>query len=535
MEQYLNIFIDEDRPTFLDKYLTTETLKRLKYVTQFCGCDYTKLYSPLFLYTRFDHSLIVAHMVWHFTHDKRETIAALLHDVGTPCFAHCIDYVFGDYIKQETSEKGIIGLIKKDTKLLSYLKRDGFTLEDFSDLTRYSILENSSPRLCADRLDGVLHTCYIWLHTHTLSAIKEVYDDMAVLQNESGLPEIGFKTRVGAEKFVEMVSNYAIALQSNTDKYVMKYISELVKMGFKRGLINFEDLYTLKEEQLVSILERNFSSWKAFNEATVLKSSDTEPTGHFAVSIDVKKRNTIPLVQTENGVRRIDEVSEYAKKRFSEIEAFKNSKYAFIEEVIDLSPSIKPKERSFRSDKVIFLDFDGVVNDIRNQSVRVEKRYVDEIKKVIAASGAIVVVSSSQEMDSRYIESLVEMGIQIADCLPPLSEDLMEKIKEEDRREKRIILYLNKHPEIKEFVIIEDDFLMKKLHAHQVFIEYSDGFTSRYVEPSLRILNGELGFYPEAYDRSETIEERFVRIFPDKSLRNATENVLTLLPVDDKK
>ncbi len=36
-------------------------------------------------------------MTWHFTHDKKETIAVLLHDVGTPCFAHCIDYVFGDY------------------------------------------------------------------------------------------------------------------------------------------------------------------------------------------------------------------------------------------------------------------------------------------------------------------------------------------------------------------------------------------------------------------------------------------------------
>ncbi len=71
MNQYLNIFIDTDYPDFIDKYLNTNTLNRLKHITQFCGCDYTNLYSPLFKYTRFDHSLVVAHMTWHFTHNKK--------------------------------------------------------------------------------------------------------------------------------------------------------------------------------------------------------------------------------------------------------------------------------------------------------------------------------------------------------------------------------------------------------------------------------------------------------------------------------
>jgi len=58
MNEYINLFIDEWYPDFIDKYLTTKTLERLKHVTQFCGCDYTNLYSPLLLYTRFDHSLV---------------------------------------------------------------------------------------------------------------------------------------------------------------------------------------------------------------------------------------------------------------------------------------------------------------------------------------------------------------------------------------------------------------------------------------------------------------------------------------------
>lgn len=37
MNEYLNIFIDKEEPSFLNKYLTTKTMERIKYVNQFCG------------------------------------------------------------------------------------------------------------------------------------------------------------------------------------------------------------------------------------------------------------------------------------------------------------------------------------------------------------------------------------------------------------------------------------------------------------------------------------------------------------------
>jgi len=195
LNSYLNIFIDDDYPNFIDKYLMTNTLKRLKHITQFCGCDYTKLYSPLFKYTRFDHSLVVAHMTWHFTHDKKETIIALLHDIGTPFFAHCIDYVFEDYLNQESSEKDLTETINKDEKIQLFLKEDNVTIEDLKDYSHFPILENKSPKLCTDRLDGVFHTAYIWLHTTSLKEIKEMYNNMIVLKNEDNNREIGFKDK----------------------------------------------------------------------------------------------------------------------------------------------------------------------------------------------------------------------------------------------------------------------------------------------------------------------------------------------------
>ena len=330
MEEYVKLFIDESYPNFIDKYLTTETLKRIKHVSQFCGCDYTNLYSPLFFYTRFDHSRVVALMTWHFTHDKKATIAALLHDVGTPCFAHCIDYVFGDYMKQETSEKSINEMIQTDTVLLQYLKEDGIEEQDLEDLKKYPILENTAPKLCTDRLDGVLHTCYIWLHTHTLVEVKEVYNNVTVLINEEGKQELGFKDKKIAEKFVEMTATYAKELQGNTDKYVMKYVSEVVKDAFYENLICLDDLYTKKEEEIVSIFANNFYSWKEFRSANHLIGTEEEPS-NFYISFATKKRNVIPLLQTDEGDKRINTVSESSKEIYSMLEEYQDTKYAYVD------------------------------------------------------------------------------------------------------------------------------------------------------------------------------------------------------------
>lgn len=332
MQEYLNVFIDKEYPTFIDKYTKTQTLERLKYVTQFCGCDYTKLYSPLFVYTRFHHSIVVAHMTWHFTHNKEETIAALLHDVGTPCFAHSIDYVFGDYINQESSEKDIIEVIKKDKELMNYLKEDEISLEQLNDLSTFPILENKSPKLCTDRLDGVLHSCYIWLHTHELKKIKEVYDDLVVLENEQGKKEIGFQHKKQAVQFAYMVKEYAIALQKNEDKYTMKFVSEIVKKAFLKKLISMEDLYTKKESEMISIFEQNFITWKIFKETNTLMRTESEPICFYA-SLETKKRNVIPLVKTKEGSKRITEELEKTQEIYKEINRFKDTKYAYVEKI----------------------------------------------------------------------------------------------------------------------------------------------------------------------------------------------------------
>lgn len=333
-DEYLKLFIDNQYPSFIDKYLNTNTLNRIKYIGQFCGCDYTKLYSPLYFYSRFEHSLVVAHMTWHFTHDKLSTIAALLHDIGTPCFAHTIDVLLNDAINQESSEIDIIELIKKDNELLKCLKEDNISLEDLKNLSQYPILENKSPKLCTDRLDGVLHTCYIWLHTHSLEDIKEVYNNITVLNNEDNKPELGFTNLDISKKFVNMIYIYSIELQSNRNKFLMKYISDALNVAFKKKLFNINDLYTRKEQDIVTILVNNVSSWQTFTSATKVTRTNNIPK-QYHIHIETKKRTVTPLILQDNKIIRLNEISSF-KSIYNKIKNYNDKEYAYIKEIYEI-------------------------------------------------------------------------------------------------------------------------------------------------------------------------------------------------------
>lgn len=183
--------------------------------------------------------------------------------------------------------------------------------------------------------------------------------------------------------------------------------------------------------------------------------------------------------------------------------------------------------------KIIFLDFDGIVNDIRERDKLVVEKFVSNLKLIVDKTGAKIVVTSSRknefvgEQNVLYAETfcyqnfeipLKNMGIEIYDYTPFLNVDkYIEK-------EMEIELYLREHSEIEEYVILDDDMVMKKFLEHQVFVEYSSGLLSEHIIPAIRILNGQLGFYPPSYDTSETIEERVIRIYGSNPFDNDFPN-----------
>ena len=164
--------------------------------------------------------------------------------------------------------------------------------------------------------------------------------------------------------------------------------------------------------------------------------------------------------------------------------------------------------------KVIFLDFDGVINNWTNSDI-VDFHNVESLLKIIDITGAKIVATTSNKYSFqayerkyectgyyRYVKLLDEYGVEIFDVTPLVSQN----------RELEIKTYLKIHPEIDQFLILDDDYVIDSLKEHQVFLDLYLGIREEHIEPSINILNGVLGFYPPNFNFNETLEERCIRI-----------------------
>ena len=110
IKKYYSI-LSEDWPDFLDKYIQVPSMQRLQGVGLLCGTDWTSLYKNRFYYSRLNHSIGVALIVWHFTRDKIQTLAGLFHDIGkgvTTEFKKGNWHAYGHEIKGESITRRLL-------------------------------------------------------------------------------------------------------------------------------------------------------------------------------------------------------------------------------------------------------------------------------------------------------------------------------------------------------------------------------------------------------------------------------------------
>ncbi|NLC47902.1 MAG: hypothetical protein GX758_00895 [Tenericutes bacterium] len=335
-EQYFNILCNNDYPKFIDKYINTKELKRLDSIGLFCGCDYTKLYSMKFWYSRLDHSIATALITWNFSKSKVQTLSALFHDLGTPSFSHTIDYLLKDSENQEKSEKNIKDIVFSSKNLLKLLKDDNINIEDVIDVSKYSIVENKSPKICADRLDGILSTGLIWSKFWSLENIKRIYNDIVILENEDYNEELGFLSLKTANYFMQGVYKYSIELQKNKNKFFMQFIADNIKYLIYKKEISFEDLYNLSEKQIIAkiILNKDLkNNWYIFEDLTTIKKSNIKIKNKYCVAVKSKKRYVIPLVIVKTKKYRLNKVSVSCSNLLDKYNNFNDKKYSYSDKI----------------------------------------------------------------------------------------------------------------------------------------------------------------------------------------------------------
>ena len=113
----------------------------------------------------------------------------------------------------------------------------------------------------------------------------------------------------------------------------MQYISAIIKAAIEKGIITIEMLYTYKEEDIVEILKKNFSSWEQFTEVSEIIETDNfeEASQWFNVTGPTKNRMINPLVNINGIPVRIENTNTYeVQKVLKKIENNKVPQYGYV-------------------------------------------------------------------------------------------------------------------------------------------------------------------------------------------------------------
>lgn len=322
VKQYFSI-LSKEFPEWLFEYIETPEMERISKISMSCGTDYSKCFNVRYWYSNLDHSVGVALIIWHFTHDKKQTLAGLFHDIATPVFKHCIDFMNGDSEIQESTEEKTSDIIRNSKKIMNLLKRDGIKLQEVDNYKIYPIADNDTPRLSADRFEYIFSSGLTFSRVWNLDKIKKVYNNVIVTTNEDGIPELGFKNKEICEEYIDTASKLWPEWISDKDRTVMQFLADMCMSMNNAGYLTIEDLYTLSEQEVIDKIlncEDKYLSdcFKLFQNADKVYKSSIPVNNKYCINIKAKARYVIPLVIENNRAIRINNISDIATKKIKE-------------------------------------------------------------------------------------------------------------------------------------------------------------------------------------------------------------------------
>ena len=325
---YFNV-LEPNFPEWLNDYIETKELLKQRYISVTCGKIYSNLFEIDFFFSSLDHSVAVALIVWHFTHDKKQTLSGLFHDIATPVFKHCVDFLNGDYMTQESTEDLTSKIISNSKEIMDLLKRDNIKLEEVDDYHIYPVADNDTPKLSADRFEYSLSNALLTYKLSNIDDIKKIYNDVILDKDEEGTLELSFKSKATALEFVKITSKLSIIYRDDKTRYSMQLIADIIKKLNEDGLITKEDLYNKKESEVIEIIENSkykdiFNIWK---NAKNIKVSKEKPENVYFVHHGAKIRYIDPLVNK----KRISSISEEAKEEIDKNLSYDMNNYVYLD------------------------------------------------------------------------------------------------------------------------------------------------------------------------------------------------------------
>ncbi len=173
-----------------------------------------------------------------------EQIAGLLHDVSHTAFSHVADIVFENHA--EDYHENIYQQVIVHSEIPDILQKYGYQSEELLfDDSRWTLLEQPAPELCADRIDYTLRDMYRYGHISLHEA--QTFLDHLIVRDGRMFPD-GIEA---AEWFVGVYYKEVIDFFLDpVNVYGYEYLARALKAALRHHVISAKDLLKTDQEVL---------------------------------------------------------------------------------------------------------------------------------------------------------------------------------------------------------------------------------------------------------------------------------------------
>ena len=276
--------------------MQSDAMQRLRSVLQHGITAVLGITQPI---TRFEHSVGAMILVQRAGGSVCEQAAALMHDVSHTAFSHVADFVFGgphSYHEEKRREW------MAEFDIPAVLSRHGVDWTDFVDDERFPLLEQPSPRLCADRLDYFLRDS-LALGILTQAQATQLSGSLVVAEGRFVVRELN-AARLFGYKYIEADQT---SWSNKTAILLYELTARALRTAFERSVIAQTDLWG-GDKQLWDKISQSQDPATAAGVRLILRYRDfvadeSKPDeSKPAVRLQPKIRTIDPDVVTEDGM-----------------------------------------------------------------------------------------------------------------------------------------------------------------------------------------------------------------------------------------
>ncbi|MDT8861194.1 HD domain-containing protein [Alkalihalobacillus sp. MEB130] len=305
----------------LEELIISSAVQRLKGIHQ-GGASF--LVNDLWKVTRYDHSIGVMLLIRKLGGSVEEQVAGLLHDVSHTAFSHVIDYVFDN--QNEDYHEEIFDKVVVASSIPQILKKYGYDYREIlEEQTKWSILEQPAPDLCADRIEYTLRDMFEYGYL-SKGEIEAFLNDLIVVDDK-----VHMRTIEQAEWFVEVYYREVIDFfMDPLNVYAYELLAQVIKRALDLGYLHLNDMLLTDKEVILKLENSKDDKISSTLRNIHTKVQVVENPDHYHIHRRNKVRLIDPLL-IKNGKKIRSSVLSSKVRNMNEVALRKATNGAYVE------------------------------------------------------------------------------------------------------------------------------------------------------------------------------------------------------------